>query len=513
MTPGGAGSPVPRGAEDRIASAAVPGGGSDDEGAPARGRLRRAWAHRGIRIAAIVTAVALVTVSVAGGWLAWRYSQVPRVHITSGVLDSEAGSSEPQNFLLVGSDSRAFVDGAADVQAYGTADETGEPHADTILLVRTFPALDRVAMLSFPRDLWLPIAGTGTEERINTAVQGGGPERLVQTISQDFGIPIHHYAEIDFRGFKGLVNAVGGVQIPFSAPVRDYDRETGRSLTGLDIPQPGCIRLDGDQALAYVRSRHYEQLVEGEWQPDPAGDLNRIQRQQDFIRRTFHQTLSKGLLDPRRVDKLLSVAIGNVQLDQSLGLRDLLKLGDRFGSLTPEALQAYSLPTTPGTVGEAQVLFVDQAGAEPVLDVFRGKTIEPSTPLASMVRVQVLNASGRTGTVRAAAYRLAAAGFSVPGIGTSPTKLERTRLRFGTGQEAAAALVAARLVAPPELVADPTIQGVDVVLDIGSDWRGVTESGAATPETTTTGAPATEEPTSAPPATTTTTAAPGIPTC
>jgi LCP family protein required for cell wall assembly len=475
--------------------------------------LRRLWRHRWAKVVAITTAVLLVAGAAGGGWIVWRYSQVHRYH---DLPVAAAPDGDPQNFLLVGSDSRAFVEGDADVTAYGTADEVGAPHADTILLVRIFPALDRVAMVSFPRDLWLTIPGTGGEDRINTTVDGG-PDRLIKTITENFGIPVHHYAQIDFRGFKGLVNAIDGVNVYFPAPVRDFDRDTGRTLTGLDIPNAGCIRLDGDQALAYVRSRHYEQLVEGEWQPDPAGDLNRIQRQQDFIRRTFHQTLSKGLLDPRRVDKLLSVAIGNVTLDDSLGFRDLVRLGGQFRSLTPDALQTYALPTTPGTTaGGASVLFLDEEAAQPVLDVFRGRTVEPPTTLASSVRVQVLNASGRSGEVRVAAYRLAAAGFSVPGIGTLPVRLDRTRIRFGTGQEGAAELLAAQVRPKPELVGDPTIVGVDVVLDIGRDWQRVVDPAEADDEgavtTTTTTAAGVEGSTSAPtsvpapPSTTTTTA-------
>lgn len=459
----------------------MPSGGVETETGLPVGRWRRLWRHRSVKVLALVVAVLLVATTAGAGWLAWRYSRVARLDIDT--LDDAAGGGAggpgSENFLLVGSDSRAFVDGDADVAAYGTEDEVGPPHADTILLVRTFPGLGRVAMVSFPRDLWVPIAGTDEEDRINAAVQGGA-DRLVATISENFGIPIHHYAQIDFRGFKGLVNAIDGVRIPFPAPVRDFDRELGRTQTGLDIPDPGCVTLDGDQALAYVRSRHYEQLVEGEWQPDPAGDLNRIQRQQDFIRRTFHQALSKGLLDPRRVDRLLTVAIENVTLDQSLGLRDLVDLAGQFRSLTPDSLQTYALPTTPGTTaGGAQVLFLDVAAASPVLDVFRGRTVEPEQLSPSSVRVRVLNASGRSGEVRVAAYRLAAAGFVVPGVGTLPVRLDQTRIRFGTGQEQSAELLAGTLAPRPELVADPTIQGVDVVLDIGRDWDRVLDPSEA----------------------------------
>ena len=478
------------------------------------GRLRGAWRHRWVRVGAIVVALVLVLGAAAGGWLAYRYGQVDRVPVAS-LATVDRG--EPQNFLLVGSDSRAFVEGTADATAYGTEDEVGEPHADTILLVRTFPDLGRVAIVSLPRDLWLPIAGTGGEDRINAAVQQG-PGQLVQTISENFGVPVHHYAAIDFRGFKGLVNAVGGVQIYFPAPARDFDEQTQRTLTGLDIADAGCVRLDGDQALAYVRSRHYQQLVDGTWHPDPAGDLNRIQRQQDFLRRTFHQTLSKGLLDPRRVDRLLSVAIENVSLDERLGLADVQAFVRQFRSLESNALQSYALPTTPGTTPSgAQVLFLDAAGAEPILDVFRGKTVEPPVVLAGGVRVRVENGSGRAGEVRAAAYRLAAAGFLLAGVGDAPAAAPVTLVRFGAGQEAAAGLVASRLAGPAELQSDPSLVGVDVVLVIGRDWQGVTETATEPPPPTTTTssgpAPSSTVPASTTAAPTTTTTGPSAPPC
>jgi LCP family protein required for cell wall assembly len=430
-------------------------------------------------VAGLVALVLVLTVA-AGGWIVYRYRQLHRVPVP--VVPADPG--EPQNFLLVGSDSRAFVDGTADVTAYGTADEVGAPHADTILLVRTFPALHRVAMVSIPRDLYIPIAGTGGEDRINAAVQGGAA-RLVRTVADDFGVEIHHYAQIDFRGFKGLVNAVGGVDVYFPAAARDFDTTLGRTLTGLDIPEAGCVRLDGDQALAYVRSRHYQQLVDGEWQDDPAGDLNRIQRQQDFIRRTFRQSLSKGLLDPRRLDKLLSVARDNVTLDDELGLGDVKSFGSQFRSLKPDALDGYTLPTTPFTTpAGAQVLRLDVVAADPILDVFRGKTVQPVIDVPSSVRLRVENGSGRSGEVRAAAYRLAAAGFAVTGIGDT-ARSATTVIRYGAGQEAAATLVRARVVGPVELRAEPDLQGIDVILVVGRNWQGVVEAAADGGTTTT----------------------------
>ncbi len=449
---------------------------------PARPRRRR---RRALKIGAVLVAITLLAGLAGAGRLYWRYQQVPRVPFEPEVL-TDAPKSGPQNFLLVGSDSRAFVNGDDDVVAYGTAEEVGEPHADTILLIRTFPDTGRAALVSFPRDLYLPIAGTGTDGRINTAIQGG-PQRLVQTITERFDIPIHHYVQVDFAGFKGLVDAIGGVDINFPTPVRDWDSENGQTLTGLEFLVPGCVRLNGDEALAYVRSRHYQQLIDGEWQNDPAGDLNRIKRQQDFIHRTLRQTLSRGLLDPRRLDSLLTVGIESVTLDDQLGLSDLARLSRQFGSISPDSLQTYVVPTVPfrgPPPNRDYLLRLDPTGAEPILNVFRGQTREPELLQPNSVRTRVVDRSRTTDRVRLAAYQLAAAGFAIDEVAPGEPG-RRTVVRYGTGKLVKAQLVARHLDGPAELQLDPDLRSVDVALVLGSDWRGVAETGAPPPETTT----------------------------
>ena len=84
---------------------------------------------------------------------------------------------------------------------------------------------------------------------------------LAATITQEFGIPIHHVVEVDFSGFKDIIDSVGGTEICFLYVTRDKN-------TGLD-QQPGCHILDGLQALQYARSRHFEEFRDGQWREDP----------------------------------------------------------------------------------------------------------------------------------------------------------------------------------------------------------------------------------------------------
>ena len=167
--------------------------------------------------------------------------------------------------------------------------------SDTIMVLRVDPVAKRVAILSFPRDLYVEIADGGGMSRINSAYERDEPQRLANTIYDNFEIPIDHYIQVDFCAFKTLVDAVGGVAVPFEFPARDDN-------TGLNVPEAGCFTFDGEHALAYVRSRHYEYEDppgSGNWQTDPTSDLGRISRQQDFLRRTLAGLLDTGPLNPR----------------------------------------------------------------------------------------------------------------------------------------------------------------------------------------------------------------------
>ena len=203
-----------------------------------------------------------------------------------------------KNFLLTGADNGACVDpNSPFAPAFGDAESgrVGE-RSDTIMVFRVDPAADRVAVLSFPRDLYVKIAGSNSRSRINSAYRRDDPQRLIDTIYENFGIGIDHYIQVDFCTFKTLVDAVGGVTVPFAYPARDPN-------TGLNVPTTGCFTFDGDHALAYVRSRHYEYEDppgSGNWKTDGTSDLGRISRQQDFLRRTLAERARQGLPQPER---------------------------------------------------------------------------------------------------------------------------------------------------------------------------------------------------------------------
>ena len=237
-------------------------------------------------------------------------------------------------------------------------------------------------MLSFPRDLYVKIAGANSRSRINSAYRRDDPQRLIDTIYENFGIGIDHYIQVDFCTFKTLVDAVGGVSVPFDYPARDPN-------TGLNVPTTGCFTFDGDHALAYVRSRHYEYEDppgSGNWGTDGTSDLGRISRQQDFLRRTLSSVLAKGFLNPSVARGMISAATdGNVVTDTNLTLAKLMEFAGVLRDVEPDSIPSYQIEAVGKKIGGNAVLEprIDGENMQAVLAMFRGETSLADAPVQS----------------------------------------------------------------------------------------------------------------------------------
>lgn len=310
----------------------------------------------------LLAVAALTTVVIASGLIvaAQRAAdQVPRVDGVADVLSKPDDTVD--NYLLVGSDSRAF----GDPNTGGTQGDVTGNRSDTIMVLRIDKGDGSASLLSIPRDLYVDTPGhTG---RINGAYNDGAAA-LVQAIEDALQLPIHHYVEIDFFGFKALVDALGGVQVCFFVPTRDIN-------TGLNIPVPGCYLLDGTTALAYARSRHYEELKDGLWKEDPTSDLGRSKRQRDFVNRSLQTALTRVKADPFSTGALVRAMGAAVAIDGEL---DPIDAASSLRTAVDAGLVTYSLPVIPKTVGGAAVLALGD-GAEAILDYFRGKGPAPSS--------------------------------------------------------------------------------------------------------------------------------------
>ncbi|GIU84095.1 MAG: transcriptional regulator [Acidimicrobiales bacterium] len=406
------------------------------------------------------------------GYTYWRLGQIPRL---GGLPLSRPEEGEPENYLVVGSDSRDVVDPSDPNSGAFLGEEVeGGRRADTIMVIRVYPKGDRIEILSIQRDLWLPIGPDGEHRRINSAYgEPDGARALIRVIEEHLGIPVHHYAEVDFRGFRGLVQVIGGVPMWFDTAYRDR-------RTGLQIPESGCRVLGPDEALAFVRSRHLEYLgPDGRWHTDPTGDHGRISRQQIFVR----NALAKGrdlarITNPRKFNELIDVALRYVKIDEHAEIGKLMAVGQRFAEFEGETIETFVLPVKDYvTPGGAAVVVLDEVRALPVLNVFKGLPRDHVDP--SQVSLMVLNGSGRPGEAAAARDALTNIGFKVAGVGDLDRprgeNLERTRVRVAPGLEIFGRLVASHLRSGADLVVDPDLSESEtaVVLDTGVDFAGV----------------------------------------
>src|SRR3954462_13115030 len=170
-------------------------------------RPHRTWKQRMVLGLGIVLSFAAISAAATAGYLAWRFNRIDRADVA---LDSVTGGA-PANYLIVGSDTRKGGD-PTDPRAR----DDHKPLADTIMILRIDSSKQQAKVLSLPRDLWVKLAGAGgSSGRINAAYAGGGPQRLVDTLQNELDIPIHHYVEVDFKGFQGMVSAVDGVPMWF----------------------------------------------------------------------------------------------------------------------------------------------------------------------------------------------------------------------------------------------------------------------------------------------------------
>jgi len=282
-----------------------------------------------------------------------------------------------KNFLITGADNNACDDPNSATQV-GDRGTLGE-RSDTIMIMRVDPSTNRAAVLSFPRDLYVKIDGTNSKNRINSAYSKDNPQRLINTIANNFQIKVDHYIQIDFCAFKRLVDAVGGVSVPFALPSRD-------AHTNLNIPTAGCFTFNGSTALAYVRSRHLQTLnpKTGKWVEDPASDYGRISRQQDFLRRAAAKVINSGF-SLSVAQALIDVAKTNVVTDPDLTLHLQLQFAGVLKALNPSAIQTYQIDGVGTVVGGADVIQprIDTPNMKAVLAIFRGEAQLATAPPAT----------------------------------------------------------------------------------------------------------------------------------
>ena len=383
--------------------------------------LRHRWAW--------ISLLVLVLLASGAGYAYLQYQNLEAEVQEAIAPVDEAPEGMPFNVLLVGSDSREGLTeeeqqnlGADDVAADGSA-VTGQ-RADTLILAHIDPEENRVTMVQFPRDLYVPIA-SGGEAKINSALEDG-KAALVDTVEDLTGIEVNRYAQVNIAGFREVVDAIGGVKICITEPI-PFDEATGIEVTQEEIDESPLINFNGDRALRFVRSRNF-----------PNGDFGRIQNQQRFLAAALNKVTSVGtILNPGRIGKLMSATRNNVRIDDNTDLGELRSTLQRFRNFDPENYEAYTVPNLGISENEAgsvvlpdletmEVMFDAIGNNESPADADNAPDIDPST-----VSVRFYNGTFEEGVAGEAQQKLVAAiqlqGKSV--TTTDPTNADRTDYR------------------------------------------------------------------------------------
>jgi len=254
-------------------------------------------------------------------------------------------------YLIVGSDSRENL--PDDLE--GRFGDFAGARADVIILAQVVDG--RRQLLSIPRDLRVEIPGQGVD-KVNAAYAYGGPDLLVETVAGATGIRPNHYLEVEFGGFAGIVDALGGIELDFPHPARD-------AKSGLDV-EAGTQIVDGATALAYARSRSYEELRDGEWVGQGGGDVARAARQREVLTEIMGEASSvAGMV---RSPLVLSAVGSHLIADSDLTLFTLARTG--WAMRSAEETDSMTLPVVGAEEDGVSYLVRDEPAASDVLAAF-----------------------------------------------------------------------------------------------------------------------------------------------
>ncbi|MDP7726420.1 LCP family protein [Mycobacterium sp. TY814] len=470
-----------------------PAGDSTD--APPKPRSRR----RPILIAgrSMVAVFALLSLVLTGGAWHWSSSKNNQLNTVSALDPGSSDIVDPnaqygdENFLIVGMDSRLGAN--ANVGA-GDTEDAGGARSDTVMLVNIPANRKRVVAVSFPRDLaitpiqceaWNPEDGkygpiydpktgkTGprmvyTETKLNSAFSFGGPKCLVKVIQKLSGLSVNRFIAIDFVGFGRMVEALGGVEVCTTTPLKDYELGTVLAHAGRQV-------IDGPTALNYVRARQVT--------TESNGDYGRIKRQQLFLSSLLRTMISEDtLMNLNKLNNVVNMFIGNSYVD-NVKTKDLVELGRSLQHMAAGHVTFVTVPTgitdqdgnEPPRTADMKALFTaiinddplpkenDQnaqsLGSSQTSGTGPSATKKPAQPEAAPapdmhreqvtttspqeVTVQVSNGTGTEGLAAAAASQLKRNGFNVMTPDDYPSSLKTTTVFFSPGNEQAAATVAA----------------------------------------------------------------------
>jgi len=477
------------------------------------GGRRRSGGHR--RLWWVLGTVGVVLVVLVGGTAGYAWYLNHEIHRLDvhGLVDVPTSGAEAgtENILLVGSTDRC----ALKVQnaAYGLCSQgVNGVNSDVVMLLHLNPATHSVAILSIPRDLFVPNARAEGANKIDAALYEG-PSQLVTAINENLGIPVQHYVVLNFDTFANVVDALGGVKMYFPEPVFD-------AYSGLKVLAPGCISLDGVHALQVVRARHLQYKPPTWTTTDPAywpfenqSDLARIRRDHEFLRVLASAVAKNGLSNPVTDEQLISSVAPQLSVDRSFSTSDMVSMILDFHGVDANKAPQLTLPVQvdqfgsylykggyygdvefPSATQDQQV--IDQfLGTGPGTDTMTGKPL----PAPGNVTVSVLNGSGVSEQATTTSAALGALGFHMVGVGDSPPVGAQAETVVYYASRTPAAMAAAQAVARKLsgavlMALGPTSDGAQVTVVTGTQFAVAAPAPAAAP----TGGTATTGPSASP---------------
>ncbi|WP_330272094.1 LCP family protein [Lentzea sp. NBC_00516] len=449
------------------------------------------------RIGAIAAA-AVVFASTGIGWAAmqWadsRFTKIDALGGNSQAVQQAEKQLGDENFLLVGSDTRA---GAKAGDNVGTQAQEGGARSDVIMLAHIPADRKRMVVVSLPRDVRVDrpacrtynpdngqYAGPLAPEKevlANSVYNDGGPECVANLMTQLTGLKINHFVSIDFVGFREMSTAIGGVEI--CSPIAIKDDELG-----VILEKPGKYTLKGDQALQYVRARKVQA------QGDGGTDFDRIKRQQGFLSAMLRQALSNEvLLSPTKLNNFIN-ALTKSTAGDNVGVAQLLELANSLQSLDAGRVSFVTMPhwTDEGPTksnddnierlkdDDVKALFQTIIDGTPLpqekpVEGKPGETNAPAQQPGTVidpkdVTIQVLNGDPTNdGAVGRTANALEQQGFKIAQRGNAPENAPKTIIKFAKGNENKAATLKAA-VPGADLVEAPEMGGA-IQLTIGAGF-------------------------------------------
>jgi LCP family protein required for cell wall assembly len=481
--------------------------------APTTRRRRRV--KRGVLIG---LAVLVLLVGGGAGYAYYLAHDLHRVEVkglhSALSTGAEAGS---ENILMVGSTSRCAL--TVQNANYGLCSQgVNGVNSDVIMILHADPAHHRLALLSIPRDLFIPNARSDGANKIDAGLYEG-ISQVVAAIEEDFGIPIQHAVSLNFDQFANVVDALGGINMSFPMSVFDWGGDpppNGTGSSGLNVQAATCVHLNGTQALQVVRARELRYKAPGDgsdpyyWTAENQSDLARIRRDHEFLRVLATAVSKQGLGNPITDLNLINSVKGDLTFDQSWPVSDMVNLVTTFHSVSIDSVPQLTLPVAVATFGNyhyqgstsgyGDVEFpvegqgqsaIDQVlGISATTDSMTGKPLPP----ASSVTVSVVNGSGVTNQATDTSAALGALGFKMVGLGDATPVAPYAETVVYYGSRAPAVVAAAQAVARSMtgqviLGYDPTqvLDGAQVTVVTGTDFAVNAPPTSSTPTTAVTG--------------------------